>query len=81
MSEACIACGRAPGLFAVTVTIAGRTVRESPSAWIYAHRESGSVGLCNQCFGSRSFEGLSADEVRYFEEEFAKPIDDENGGA
>ncbi len=46
-----------------------------PSRIVFAHRESGQpLGLCECCFAARSFDGFTADEISYFEEEFTKPI-------
>ena len=45
-----------------------------PHNFVFAYREAGKpLGLCNVCFEARRFDGFTADEIAYFQEEFTKP--------
>jgi hypothetical protein len=45
-------------------------VYRDPFGWAYAYPEGRRIGLCDQCFRSRRFNGLSPAEIEYFEETF-----------
>lgn len=74
----CQACGRSSDAPAVEMEIDGKIVFSPPTSWVYCYREQGEpLGLCNQCFHLRRFDGFTADEIAYLEERFAEGFDAE----
>lgn len=69
----CHVCGVPGGCEIVGIEVDGVYV-ELPHHFVYLYRECGKpIGLCNQCFDARRFDGFAAHEVAYFYEEFTNP--------
>jgi hypothetical protein len=67
----CRSCGRAPCQFALTSYVNGEEVYRDPQGWVYAYREDrAQIGMCDQCFRAKRFDGLTKDEIEYFRENF-----------
>jgi len=69
----CHACGAHADPAVIAVEVSGVEIT-FPHHFVFAYREGGKpFGLCNVCFEAGRFNEFTADEIAYFEEEFAKP--------
>ena len=68
----CRICGARPPV-AIIETADGEVLTPSRFHFVYRERDR-PLGLCDFCFVARRFDGFTAAEIVYFEEEFTKPI-------
>jgi hypothetical protein len=68
----CHVCGALADPLIVAVQVGSLEVT-FPHHFVFAYREAGKpLGLCNVCFAARRFDGFTADEIAFFQEEFSK---------